>query len=123
MPILTLVCVRRKIYNIGYEGLISRYKYSCKNSTYWRKASFDMLCEHKKLMLDRINYLNTNHEAIDAELIHVFEEVFKTSKSIQANSIKYEITKNEKVLHQTVDKIKEIADIEQRAIEKLLRTI
>lgn len=120
--------IAKKKYNgryglSAYDGLIRNYRYACENNTYWRKASFNMLYEHKKIMLDRVNYINSNHYEIDSCLIDKFAYILKASKIIQATSLKYEITRKESVMMNIIAKIEEMAEIEKKSIEELLRVI
>lgn len=107
----------------AYTELINKYMYACKNKIYWRKASFSMLCEHKKLMLERVKYINTNCCDIDNDMISQFEEIYQISKIVQISALKYEMTKSEGNLMSIVDKIKEISEKEEKSIIKLLEAI
>ncbi|MBD5549292.1 MAG: hypothetical protein HDQ97_18215 [Lachnospiraceae bacterium] len=107
----------------AYEGLKEKYSLACENDTYWRKASFSMLCEHKKLMLDRVKYINLNYNRIDNYLIDKFDNILKISKNIQINSLKYEFTKRENLFRKINDKIEEMKGIETKAIEELIKNI
>lgn len=120
--------IAKKKYNgqyglSAYEGLIRNYRYACEHNTYWRKASFSMLYEHKKLMLDRVNYINSNHNELDSRLIDSFAYILEASKTIQNYSLKYEMTGKESVMMNIIAKIKELAEIEKKSIEELLRVI
>ena len=112
------------VYGISaYEELINKFCYSCDSGNFLRKASFSMLYEHKKLMLDRLAYIFKYYTDFDHNIMLSYENILKESKNIQMSSLKYQISKNEKTKIKIIDKLKALADQELNAIEKVIRII
>lgn len=118
----------RKKYNgsygiSAYEKLVERQISAIETGEELRRATFSMLVEHKKIMLERVKYLNEYCGEIDTKTIDMFDKTLELAKVIQSCSIKYEITKNQKIGMSMVGYIKELAELEETAIRKLLKQL
>lgn len=78
-----------------------------------------LLWEHKKCMLERINYLNLGMYDFYSE----YENVVNTSLYIRNLTIKYNLTKNESILDKIVTSISEVVRTEEIALRKLVELL
>lgn len=107
----------------AYEELIHKHLCAINKGKKLRRATFSVLIEHKELMLERVKYISEYIKNIDDETIYMYEQIIILAKGIQLSSIKYEITHSDKIGMAIVEKIREMAELEKNAIEKLLLQI
>ena len=108
---------------LAYKKLIEKHTSATKEGKMLRRATFSMLLEHKKLMVERVNYINTNCVKIDLETINMFEKIVELTKILQLHSIKHEVTGSEKIGLGMIKKIEAIAELERLAISELVEQI
>lgn len=107
----------------AYAKLIEKHSSAVQNGKILRRATFSMLLEHKKLMLERVQYINENFVDINTKTVDIFKEIVELSKIIQLCSVKHEITSSEKIGMSMINKIKNLAELEYVAISKLLEQL
>lgn len=111
-------------YGIGaYDSMIRKYRCMHENNSYWRKASFSMLFEHKKFTNERMRYIKENIVDIGEDLMDDFLEIANDARTIELQSLKYEMLRNDKNMEKVCDRIKIIREKEIKAISIFLERV
>lgn len=77
--------------------------------------------EHKRVMLNRLNYLKEHHYLDDAdELIKIYSEIESDSKILRNLAIIYNKNENATSITSIIEKLKKIKTIEENALSDLI---
>jgi len=105
----------------AYDNLINIIKMSDINNKTLRWATFSMLYEHKKLMLQRFEYMRNIGIFLNDSILEEYKEVVKIARIIEMMYVKYTLTGEG--IKKIEDKIKVIRHLENEIFTELIKII
>lgn len=111
-------------YGIGiYDGMAQIIDYQIENYRELDYRDFTTLENINNLMVTRINYLNERHVINNSEVQCIFEELAKECRKCLFMSIKYNMTKKEKIKYSLIDNLVSMGEKAKIGYENLINSI
>jgi hypothetical protein len=94
------------------------------NTRYDSIRTIHILWEHKKIMLQRLNFLHTQYNLKDIESVYpLFDDIEQKSKLLRHHLLKFTLTKDNNIIERFLLELKTIKKEEELAYEKLIEII
>lgn len=107
-----------------YDVIKNRLEASNPLRTFIDPKYFYIFWDQKKLMLTRINYLGKNRYLDNADvLFNQFKELEVFTRKLLNMSLKFNLTKDLKIINRIISAIPDLKKIEMKALEFLLRSL
>ena len=107
----------------AYNNLTKIINESVEKNSIIRKATFHMLWEHKKLMIERLKFMKKLNIDFNDSIIQQYHSVVSSSKTVENLYIKYNLNKNQNIIEKINENISNISELEYNLFEQLINQI